>query len=215
MRDNSSLVIPGFVASIKPVFPMLLPVSFMWTGFLMLPCLTWCSSVQLPSVTSPGVSNYLNRSPGPRRNSPLNIFVSGGSAYSRSAAADGDVPFFHLDENLSELNETASVDEELTDANRMSPSITQTMGILGSEDFNRIDHEAGSAHSYTGVVSPLSKFDLVLLRTVPIPTENHESISRSLPSTSSVLLGHRSVIDRDPQSPSESRLRGYNSDGDS
>lgn len=223
MRESNSLVIPGSVASVSLVFPMLLPMSSMWTGFLMFPCLTWCSSVHFPSVTSPGVSHYLDRLPGRRRNSPLNFFVSGSSAYSRSAAADGDVLLFHLDEHSSELNdafsssisETDSVDEELRDANRMSPSIPQTMGILGSEDFHRIDHEAGSANSFTGVVSPLSKFDLVLLRTVPVPTENHENISRSLPSTSSVLLAHRSVNDRELQSPGKSRLRGYNSDGDS
>jgi len=207
-------------------FPMPVSTYIILSGLSVWPRESTASSISFPRSQSQNVHSYLF---GSIRGSSVRAkfvpYLTEPSFIAIPRPEDDTSSTFDFSEifgesqgvSRSSVSETGSVDEELRDANRLSPSILQNHEEPG--DIPRKDEEIRPMEFTEGVNIPaLSKLDLALLRAVPIPQiETHEvskQYSRSLPCASSTLMTLNRSDDLEIYMPAKSQYRGYNSDGE-
>jgi len=188
--------------------------------FLVLPNTCKCSSISAPCLPSKYFEgSYLNCIRNPEMYSSYSVPCSGTKDYTSSLELDG---FFPLDESAkdfrdgfrSAVSDADSVDYELREANRMSPSIQGMLGVWVSEDHPDFELTQNLANSFDPGAYRNLEFSVLrkLASHRMAESDNNDQLSRSLPSTSTVSIYRRSM---QHDSPGKSQLRGYNSDGDS
>lgn len=189
---------------------------------LVFPSTCKCSSISAPCLPSKYFeSSYFDRIRNPGMYPSYSVPCSDTNDDTSSLELDG---FFAFDESAkdflvgfrSAVSDAESVDDELREANRMSPSIPDMLGVWGSEDDPDFALTQNLANSFDPGVGAYRNLEFSVLRKLAshrmAESDNNDQLSRSLPSTSTVSINRRSM---QHDSPGKSQLRGYNSDGDS